>query len=249
MSAATWWRYSVSATIRPATNAPSAIDRPACSVAKLAPSTSRSVIAVNTSSASSAARKANTGRSAKRANRTTTSRTSTPLAERQQQRLEPASRPRARAPWSGPAADRPRCPGPGGSRSRRGRAGSACGRDRAEPAAPRRSTTARGRRRPRSRLRSRAPSACAIAGDRASGDQELGQAQDIDPGPDQAQALDLQLQPEIEQEEHDAEVGQLAHRLELVHHAEARWSDHRAADQEAQHACRGAAARTPPRTR
>ena len=71
--------------------------------------------------------------------------------------------------------------------------------------------------------------------DHGRGHQELRERQPIDPHAEQAQPLELQLQAETEQQEHDAELGQHVHRVQIPDHAEARGADRRAADQEAEH--------------
>ena len=71
--------------------------------------------------------------------------------------------------------------------------------------------------------------------DHGGGHQELRERQPIDPHAEQAQPLELQLQAEIEQQEHDAELGQHMDRVQVADHAEAGWPDRRAADQEAEH--------------
>ena len=50
MSVSTWCLYSVSATSMPATKAPSASDRPACSVSQARPSVTSSRLSMNSSS-------------------------------------------------------------------------------------------------------------------------------------------------------------------------------------------------------
>ena len=49
MSAATWWRYSVSASSIPATNPPMPSDRPNCAVPQLVPNSTSSITPVNSS--------------------------------------------------------------------------------------------------------------------------------------------------------------------------------------------------------
>ena len=71
--------------------------------------------------------------------------------------------------------------------------------------------------------------------DHGGGHQELRQRQPVDPHAEQAQPLELQLQAEIEQQEHDAELGQHVDRVQIADHAEAGRADRRAADQEAEH--------------
>ena len=47
--------------------------------------------------------------------------------------------------------------------------------------------------------------------------------------------FELELEPEVEQEKHHAEVAEQTDRLELLHEAEAPGPDRHAADQEAEH--------------
>ena len=52
--------------------------------------------------------------------------------------------------------------------------------------------------------------------DRRGGQQHLGAGEHVDPGAEQAEALELELEAEVEQQEHDAELAEQADRLELV---------------------------------
>jgi hypothetical protein len=85
------------------------------------------------------------------------------------------------------------------------------------------------------RLAARQAQAAADQRDAGAGDQQLGQRQRVDPGTEQAQALDLELEAEVEQQEHDPQLGERPDRFEVLDETEPRGPDRRAADQKTEH--------------
>ena len=233
MSAATWCRYSVSATIRPATKAPSAIDRPACWVAKLAPSTSRTAVAVNTSSASIVAMKPSTGAQQIARSDRHDERDQDRLGQRDQQRARERAGGAERVDQHQQRPDREVL-----DQQDRDRDSAELGQRPPEVGDHPQDHGSRGQReRAADHDRGVASEAQALDDERdaGGGDQQLGQRERVDPGAEQAQALDLELEAEVEQQEDDAELGERADRLQILDQRQAGRPDHRAADQEAQH--------------
>ena len=114
----------------------------------------------------------------------------------------------ARAAAPAPAAARPPCPGTAGSRRRAGRRPAAGGR--APPGCAARSTVAESASaRPATSAprQSNSPVSSASAADRRRGEHQLRDAEAEDVAPHREQARQLELEPDQEQQHHDAELG------------------------------------------
>ena len=216
MSSSSSWRYSLSASITPARKAPSAIDRPTACISAAMPMTSSSETPTKISR-SRVSRDVAQHRPQQQA-----------AADDQQRRSEPdrrwrtarqskrAHRAASRASRGSAAAGSPRGPGTAAPRSTPGRPGVgsrffSCSDGEPDRGGGHREAHARDQRAPASAE----PERHAIAVTTSCGGDDLHAAHAEDRPAQRPQALRVELEADEEQQHHDAELGEVQHRLRI----------------------------------